>query len=159
MWDENAEFLLKTNYNYYPNKTLATLFGVSESAIRSKASKLELKKEPGYTLPAWNKGKRGYQIAWNRGISNYQFRGPGNPQWKGGKYIDTQGYVRISVGKKRPMTEHRFVMEAHLGRKLKKTEHVHHIDGDKTNNKIENLMLLSNSEHRRIHAKKNRGDL
>jgi len=33
-------------------------------------------------------------------------------------------------------------------------EHVHHIDGDPTNNKIENLEIVSNSEHRKGHAAK-----
>ncbi len=46
--------------------------------------------------------------------------------------------------------EHRVVVEEFLGRKLTKEETVHHIDGDKLNNKIENLHILNNAEHRKI---------
>lgn len=57
---------------------------------------------------------------------------------------------------------HRLIMENHIGRLLRENEVVHHIDGNKINNKIENLMLLTNSEHSRLHSemrKKNRIDL
>jgi hypothetical protein len=43
-------------------------------------------------------------------------------------------------------------MEEHIGRYLKPGEVVHHIDGDKTNNDISNLMLLTNSDHMKLHA-------
>ena len=52
-------------------------------------------------------------------------------------------------GKK--VDEHRFIMEQLIGRKLKRTEVVHHIDGDKSNNNINNLQLMTLSEHTRIH--------
>ncbi len=47
--------------------------------------------------------------------------------------------------------QHRDVMEKYLGRKLRTDEHVHHIDGNKENNSIENLKIVSPMEHRRIH--------
>ena len=49
--------------------------------------------------------------------------------------------------------EHRVVMENYLGRKLKTEEVVHHINGNYRDNRIENLRVMSNSEHAKLHKK------
>jgi hypothetical protein len=48
--------------------------------------------------------------------------------------------------------EHRYVMEQHLGRKLRHGEEVHHIDGNKLNNCIDNLRVLTTEEHKKYHT-------
>lgn len=75
--------------------------------------------------------------------------GPDNPNWKGIIYSDTYPKIRINGSYKRM---HRVVMEEHLGRPLSPEEHVHHINGDKTDNRLENLQVVTNSQHRKVHA-------
>lgn len=70
--------------------------------------------------------------------------------WKGGFKTRPDGYIRDS---KTDRYVHRIVMEKHLGRELLSSEHIHHIDGNPKNNLIENLLLVSNSQHRKIEDK------
>lgn len=61
------------------------------------------------------------------------------------------GYMRILVDGRRVL-QHRYVMEQYLGRKLSSKERVHHKNGDRSDNRIENLELCSsNSEHMKKH--------
>lgn len=78
------------------------------------------------------------------------FKGSGNPNYKGGSKIADYRVVCVD-GNGRYTYEHRFVMEQHLGRKLLSTEHVHHIDGNKTNNDIANLQIVTSHEHRALY--------
>jgi DNA-binding CsgD family transcriptional regulator len=76
-----------------------------------------------------------------------------NPDWKGGITIEN-GYKRISskaISEKRKSI-HQIVMENYIGRELQKGEVVHHIDGNKQNNNINNLALMDISAHSRLHS-------
>lgn len=76
--------------------------------------------------------------------------GKNNFFYKRGYWITSDGYICIK-NNGREILLHRVVMENNIGRKLLKSEHVHHINEDKQDNRIENLQVLSNSEHRKLH--------
>lgn len=69
----------------------------------------------------------------------------------GSKYTDLSGYVMVKVGLREYRSEHRLVVEDALGRRLTTEEQVHHINGVKDDNRIENLQVLTNAEHQRLH--------
>jgi len=60
------------------------------------------------------------------------------------------GYKLISHNGKR-ILEHRKVMEDFIGRKLFKYENIHHKNGIKTDNRIENIEIVTYNEHRKYH--------
>ena len=78
------------------------------------------------------------------------------------KLDKTIGYVRVYC----PMHpkangwgyvyEHRLIMEGIVGRLLTKEEQVHHINGKRWDNRPENLVLMSASDHSRLTSKNNR---
>lgn len=80
---------------------------------------------------------------------NKVFRDSGHPRYKGGN-ITKGGYKRISIDGKW-VYEHRHVMQEHLGRKLKTTEIVHHLNADKLDNRLENLVIMSQTQHLTYH--------
>lgn len=96
-------------------------------------------------------------------------KGPKSPAWKGGRHL-SNGYTVVSLNLLPPaeqqmfecmasrssgryVPEHRLVVARSIGRPLTRSEVVHHINGIKTDNRLENLELHgSSSSHQLTHA-------
>jgi len=90
--------------------------------------------------------------------SSQRMKGKNNPKWKGGRVTTKQGYVYINVYGHPDvaaggLAEHRYVMEKHLGRYLKKGETVHHKNGIRDDNRIENLELWTGNHPSGVRVK------
>jgi hypothetical protein len=107
--------------------------------------------EAGKGRPAWNKGKHWPKATRQKLSESHKGKlGDKASNWKGGRRINSQGYVLI-YAPNHPfcdshgyVREHRLAMEAHIGRVLLPTEVVHHVNGIKDDNRIFNLMLFGN---------------
>ena len=86
----------------------------------------------------------------------HTIKGDKNPNFKGGRYIDDKGYIRV-LKPDHPFNnagyvyEHRLVMEKELRRFLQPWETVHHINEIKLDNRLENFFLTTVPEHGSIH--------
>ncbi len=96
-----------------------------------------------------DKNREKFSKAWNK---------KGNPRWKpiGAKRSDGHGYILVKIaegkGFKNWRQEHVHTIEKDIGRILDlKKECVHHVDGNKENNNIENLYLTTQSSHKKLH--------
>jgi len=100
-----------------------------------------------------------------KGIKRPQFSENNSGRWKGGEYISTDGYIMTKIkddflesGRQVYKRKHVIIYEEFLGRQLKTQkggggEQIHHIDGNKQNNELSNLVLCSDSkDHRLLHA-------
>jgi len=94
----------------------------------------------------------------NRGRHGNHARGSHHPRWNHGRLVASDGYVLLRVGRTHPLAdpngyarEHELIIVAALGRRLRDDEIIHHTDYDRTNNRVENLQIMTRAEHNHLH--------
>lgn len=78
-------------------------------------------------------------------------RGQEASNYKRGWWLNAAGYVEIKNELGEKVYLHRHLAEVSLERKLKRGEHVHHLDGDKQNNEPKNLIVILLKVHTLLH--------
>lgn len=131
-------------------------YSVHADAYIAGASSAQLARQAGINPGQMYRGLRALGLSM-RGISAActgiaKPAGKDSATFKGGKVIDRDGYVRLR-GAAKFQLEHRSIAERALGRQLLPNEVVHHINGDKTDNRHENLLICSDSYHQLIHTR------
>ena len=124
-WSEEEDNFLRENYCNMTVKELEQHLSRTEKAIRSRKNKLKLNNK--YDNLREKRGKE--------------------------YYINSDGYyITYNKELKKYNGSHRVIYEEYNGIKLKSNQYIHHIDGNKKNNKIENLLLCNGcKEHTLIH--------
>ncbi len=139
---------------------ISELTGIPKSTLRFRFKKLGILRTPAEgTRIAARKGKN----VWNRGkkcpLAKETIEKIRTAAKKRGKLhakgfsLKPSGYVEITRGKDKGRGQHRVIMEQIIGRQLVADECVHHKNGICHDNRVENLELMTTSEHLRLHRK------
>lgn len=139
MSDEEFKTFLINQYSSKSLNQISTELGINSAALRKYFIK--------YQIPFLGHEESNKKYNTGEKCNN----------WKGGRRLSTEGYVKLYMPEHPhavagAVYEHRYVIEQQIGRFLEKDEVVHHINGNKSDNRLENLMLLTPSEHSKLHS-------
>lgn len=144
-WTETEVEILKANYNKVSNDELCSLIpNKTFLGIYKKARKLGL-----YKTPEMERLNR----------SNARKREKGS-NWKGGRKITPKGYVALLMPEHERadrngyVLEHIYVFEKESNIKIPPNCCIHHLNGNKQDNRIENLCLMTHGGHTSYHHRR-----
>lgn len=127
LWDKEALTDIYTNIGYGQDR-IAEILSVSHSTVAEAIKRFNLQKPIKYADQKFVGGKGGKCLP------------------DGTRRTQTSGYIKIKVNGVWVL-EHRYIMSRKIGRTLLKTEHVHHLNSIKDDNREDNLEVLSPSKH------------
>lgn len=130
---------------------------ISRALKGKKKSKKHIQNQKISLKIAFKNGRK----VWNQGKANPSIQGENHRWWRGGKFKTKAGYIKVyspghpyarnrgakTLGSGGYVFEHRLVVEKFLSRYLLPEEKVHHRNGIKDDNRIENLQLIANKPH------------
>ena len=145
-WDEWQVDYLVIHYPSERAEDIAAIIGKSKSSVHHKAHRLGIGKD-----------REGFFK-----VRSVAQSGANSGNFKGYRRRTTKGYIAL-YRPDHPMAtnrglvmEHRLVMEKHLGFVLPKSFVVHHLNGKKDDNRIENLAVMTSSAHSALHNKRDK---
>lgn len=139
---EQLEYMME-HYPFERTIDIAEKIGKTKSSIDHKANRLGLSKDPESLFKIKSDSRKGNKT-WN---------------FKGYRRRTSKGYIRVYrpehplADRNGLVPEHRLVMEEALGFIIPKKFDIHHINGIKDDNRIENLTLMTHSAHSILHNK------
>ena len=145
-WTEEQLKYMIEHYPYERAKDISEIIGKTQSCVEHKANRLGLKKDKDALFRIKSEARKGDKT-WN--YKGYRRRTP-----KG--YIVLYRPDHPMADKSGLIMEHRVVMEEALGCYLPKGMAVHHINGIKDDNRIENLAVMTHSAHSALHNKRDK---
>lgn len=98
--------------------------------------------------------KREFTPDWKSAIALARTRH--GEQFAKGVTLKASGYLEYTRGQHKGRLVHVVTMEERLGRRLLPDEVVHHIDGDRSNNSIDNLAVMTRAAHTRLHRREDK---
>lgn len=100
---------------------------------------------------AWNKNLKGIHLSPETEFKRGQYVGEKHPSWKGGLQKTKEGYYRW-IGANKRVKNSRYIYEKRFG-EIPKGYVIYHKDGDKYNDSIDNLTLITRSELLQLNKK------